>query len=139
MASLSRNRIVAIRIALVDDNLLFREAMREQLRREGDFDVVGEARSGMEAIDIAQRLRPDIMLLDISLSDLSGINVMKRLRLDNLSVSVIALSSYSEKHFVLEMLKAGARGYLCKIDGGDIANAVRAVASGEIYLSRATL
>jgi len=127
---------VTIRIALVDDNQPFRQAMHDKLKQDPEFDVLWEASSGTGALNIAHRLQPDVMLLDISLADMSGIDVMKQLNVDKSFIKVIALSTYNEKHFVLEMLKAGALGYVCKIDVNDIFAAIHAVARGEQYLSR---
>jgi two-component system NarL family response regulator len=127
---------VTIRIALVDDNQPFRQAMHEKLVQQSGFDILWEASSGAGALGTARRSPPDIILLDISLGDMSGIEVMNQLNVDRPGVKVIALSTYNEKRFVVEMLKAGARGYVCKIDANDIVEAIHAVARGESYLSR---
>lgn len=110
--------------------------MHEKLLQDPGFDIIWEAGSGGEALEIARRSPPDVMLLDISLGDMSGIEVTNQLTVDRPGVKVIALSTYNQKRFVLEMLKAGACGYVCKIDANDIVEAIRAVARGERYLSR---
>lgn len=124
-----------IRIALVDDNQPFRQAMHEKLMQYPEFAVIWEASSGTEALNSVGQSQPDVLLLDISLADMSGIDVMKLLNASTPSIKVIALSTYGEKHFVLEMLNAGASGYLCKIDARDVAAAINAVSQGNIYLS----
>jgi DNA-binding NarL/FixJ family response regulator len=127
---------VTILVALVDDNQPFRQALHEKLVEDPELEIIWEASSGAEALSIAHRSQPDVMLLDISLGDMSGIDVLKRLDVDRSRVKVIALSTYNEKRFVLEMLKAGALGYVCKIDANDVFAAIHAVARGENYLSR---
>lgn len=127
---------MAIRIILVDDHHLLREALREKLSKEADFDIVGEAGDGRSALQLIAELVPDIVLLDIGLPEMNGVEIATRIGADHPSVKIIALSMYSDKRFVMEMLKAGAAGYVTKTaDGMELLNALRAVATGKRYLS----
>lgn len=127
---------MAIRIILVDDHHLLREALREKLSKEADIDIVGEAGDGRTALRLIAELVPDIVLLDIGLPEMNGVEIATRIGNDHSTVKIIALSMYSDKRFVMEMLKAGAAGYVTKTaDGMELLNAVRAVAAGKRYLS----
>lgn len=126
---------MAIRIMLVEDHHLLREALREKLSREADLDIVGEAADGRSALRQLEELSPDIVLLDIGLPEMNGIEIATRIAANHPSVKTIALSMYSDKRFVVEMLKAGASGYVTKTaDGVELLNALRAVAAGKRYL-----
>lgn len=126
---------MAIRIILVDDHHLLREALREKLSREADLEVIGEASDGRSALRLVAEMAPDIVLLDIGLPEMNGIEIAARINADYSRVKTIALSMYSDKRFVMEMLKAGASGYVTKTaDGVELLNAVRAVAAGKRYL-----
>lgn len=123
-----------LRLVLADDHRMLREALAEMLAKEPEIEVAGEAGSGREALELVETLRPDVLVLDIGLPDMSGIEVAKRLRFSK--TRVLMLSAYADKRFVREALKAGAAGYVSKGAAGDeLANAVRAVARGDSYLS----
>jgi DNA-binding NarL/FixJ family response regulator len=123
-----------LRLVLADDHRMLREALAEMLAKEPELEVAGEAGSGREALEQVEALRPDVLVLDIGLPDMSGIEVAKRLRFSK--TRVLMLSAYADKRFVREALKAGAAGYVSKGAAGDeLANAVRAVARGDSYLS----
>jgi len=127
---------MTVRVVLVDDHRMVREALREVLTRVPDIEVVGEAGSGQEALDAAARCQPDVLVLDISLPDINGIEVATRLRDGGQAVKVVALSQFADKRFVTAMLRAGALGYVTKSAAGtELVLAIRAVAAGHGYFS----
>jgi DNA-binding NarL/FixJ family response regulator len=125
-----------IRVAVVEDQRLLRELLAALLERQADIEVVGTAETGKEAIEMSDSLRPDVLLLDIGLPDLSGIEVARIVREKAPRVRVIALSIHSEPHVVREILAAGARGYVLKSAAvSELIDALRTVMAGSIYLS----
>jgi two-component system NarL family response regulator len=126
---------VTIRIILVDDHQLLREALRDKLEKEVDIEIIGMASDGRAAIELIEASAPDIVLLDIGLPDMSGVEVSAWVNARCPAVKVIALSMYADKRFASEMLKTGARGYVTKTTGGDeLLKAIRTVAAGDSYL-----
>ena len=124
------------RILLVEDHRLVREAVRDALSREADFEVIGEVGSSQDAIARAQTLDPDVIVLDIGLPDFNGIELTHRLRQAGCTARIVALSAYAEKHFVTEMLRAGAAAYVSKNAAGtELFQAIRAVERGQNYVS----
>ncbi len=108
------------------------------LSAEKDMEIVGEAGNGREAVEQAEQLRPDIVVMDVAMPELNGIEATRRLATSMPHTRVIALSMHKDSVYVREILRAGARGYLLKDSGaGDLVSAIRAVASGESYLSPA--
>lgn len=125
-----------ISIVLVDDHSLLREALREKLAREPDFDVVGDAGSAGSALTMVAEMQPDVLILDITLPDQSGVEVAEAVRRLAPDTRIIAFSMHDEQHMVTAMLRAGAMGYVTKTaDRPSLLNAIRAVASGNEYLS----
>lgn len=115
---------------------MMRELLSALLARESDFQVVGEAASGREAVALAARLAPDVLLLDIGLPDLGGAEVARTLRKGGTPVKLLALSIHAERHAVQQMLSAGADGYVVKSSAlQELVQAIRAVAQGKVYLS----
>jgi DNA-binding NarL/FixJ family response regulator len=124
------------RILLADDHTLVRKGLRLLLEREPDFNVVAEAANGREAVDAAQQYRPDVVVMDIAMPLLNGIEATKRILADNQKLAIIILSVHSDEAYILRALKAGARGYLLKDSAeADLLTAVRAVASGKAFFS----
>lgn len=108
------------------------------LSAQADMEIVGEAGNGREAVELAEQLRPDIVVMDVAMPELNGIEATRRLLASTPHARVIALSMHKDSVYVREILRAGARGYLLKDSGaGDLVSAIRAVASGESYLSPA--
>ena len=108
------------------------------LDAEADMEIVGEAANGREAVDLAVQLRPDVVVMDVSMPELNGIEATRRLAASLPRARVVALSMHKDSVYVREILRAGARGYLLKDSGAaDLVAAIRAVASGESYLSPA--
>src|SRR5436305_13871784 len=127
-----------IRILLVDDHALVRQGFKLILAAQADMEIVGEAGNGREAIQIAEKLRPDTVILDVAMPELNGIEATRRLVAALPHTRVVALSMHKDSVYVRETLRAGARGYLLKDSpAGDLVMAVRSVASGESYLSPA--
>lgn len=126
---------MTIRVLLVEDHRLVREALRDTLAKEPDIAIVGEAGDGRTALDLAARIVPDVVVLDIALPDLNGIEVAARLLDLRPATRIVALSAYTDKRFVAEMLRAGASGYVTKSAAGtELVRAIRAVADGQGYL-----
>jgi DNA-binding NarL/FixJ family response regulator len=127
-----------IRILLADDHGVVRQGFKMILGAQADMEIVGEAANGREAVEQAERLKPDIVVMDVAMPELNGIEATRRLAESAPHVRVLALSMHKDSVYVRETLRAGARGYLLKDSGAnDLVAAVRAVASGEGYLSPA--
>jgi DNA-binding NarL/FixJ family response regulator len=124
-----------IRVLVADDHTIVRSGIRHVLESEQDFEVVGEAGSGMEAIALATTLQPDVVVLDISMPDLSGLEVAARLRGSG-TTRVLILSMHNNAEYVLESVRAGAHGYLLKDTAAtELRSAIRTVCRGESYFS----
>jgi DNA-binding NarL/FixJ family response regulator len=125
-----------IRVLVADDHMVVRSGIRHVLETESDMEVVGEAGSGSEALSLAARLQPDVVVLDISMPDQSGLEVAAHLRADSSSTRVLILSMHDNAEYVLESVRAGAHGYLLKDTAAtELRNAIRAVCRGESYFS----
>jgi two-component system NarL family response regulator len=127
---------MVIRVVVAEDHRMVRELLVALLAGEAGIAVVGQAANGLEAIEAAQALRPDLLVLDVSLPGLDGIEVARRLKKSQPELKVLALSIYAEKRFVRAMLRAGADGYLLKTSAvTELVDAIRAIARGKLYLS----
>ena len=125
-----------IRLLIADDHRLFRRGLCQICEAWSDFEVVGEAENGQEAVDLARRLKPDVILMDINMPILDGVQATRLITEDNPSVRVIILTMHRQDQYVFEAMKAGARGYLLKdIDQHELAGAVRAVYRGEAMIN----
>lgn len=124
------------RVVLADDHLLILAALRALLDRQPDIEVVGEAANGAELLDVVAAQVPDVVVMDIAMPVLNGVEVAKRLGAAHPGVRMLVLSAHADKRYVLGMLGAGAKGYLVKAAAGDeLPRAIRAVAAGDMYLS----
>src|ERR1051325_10683965 len=127
-----------IRILLADDHAVVRQGFKMLLSAQPDMEIVGEAGNGREAVELAEQLRPDIVVMDVAMPELNGIEATRRLAGSVPHTRVVALSMHKDSVYVREILRAGARGYLLKDSpAGDLVSAVRAVAAGQSYLSPA--
>ncbi len=126
---------MTVSILIVDDHGVLRAGLRALLNAEEDFQVVGEAASGQEAVRLATRLRPDVVLMDISLPDMDGLEVTRLLVQQLLGVCVLLLTVHEDEALVREALQAGAAGYVVKrAVESELIDAIRAVAAGHLYI-----
>jgi DNA-binding NarL/FixJ family response regulator len=127
---------MSVSILLVDDHRMMREGLRLLLDQESEFRVVGEAADGRMAVELARQLQPDVVIMDIGMPDLNGIEATRKMRDASGSSRIIALSTYSDKRYVLGMLGAGASGYVLKSAAAEeLVRAIQQVMCGEKYLS----
>lgn len=125
-----------IRILLADDHKIMRAGLRSLLEKHQNIEVVGEAENGRRAIQMTLEVKPDVVIMDVSMPELNGIEATRQITSSLPGTKVIALSMYSDKRFVVGMLQAGAVGFLLKdCASQDLARAITAVASGQNYLS----
>jgi two-component system response regulator NreC len=125
-----------IRILLADDHALVRHGFRMILAAQPDMEIAGEAGNGRDAVELAQKLKPDVVVMDVAMPELNGIEATRRIIELAPRARVLALSMHKDAVYVREILRAGARGYLLKDSAdADLIAAVRAVAKGEGYLS----
>lgn len=127
-----------LRLVLADDHNMMRSGLRLLLEREPDFSVVGEASDGREAIEVADAQSPDVVVMDVAMPNLNGIEAARRITASHSNTSVVILSMHSDESYVLRALNAGARGYLLKDSAeSDLIAAVRAVSEGKAFFSPA--
>lgn len=125
-----------IRILLADDHQLMRRGVRLMLEREPDLTVVGEASDGREALALAKSLKPELVVMDVGMPNLNGIEAAHQMTLDNPALAIVMVSMHSDETYILRALKAGARGYLLKDSAeADLIKAVHAVAGGKSFFS----
>ncbi len=125
-----------VRIILADDHTIMREGLCALLAKQQDFQIVAEAADGRTAVMLTQELSPDVVVMDINMPALNGIEATRQIITGNPGIKVIALSMYSEKPFVIEMLKAGASGYMLKDSAfEELVHAIYTVMQGQFYLS----
>ncbi len=124
-----------IRIVFAEDHVLVREGTRQLLDRHEDLEVIGEGADGIEAVELVRRLSPDIVLLDISMPRMNGIEATKRIKEFAPQTSILILTAYDDDQYVFALLEAGAAGYLLKdVSGDELVRAIRAVHAGEPVL-----
>lgn len=125
-----------ISVVLVEDHQMFREWLGHMISAAGDLTVTGETDNIADALDMIKRLRPDIAIVDLTLRGSSGLELVKNLKAQELDVPVLVLSMHDEELYAERVLRAGARGYICKSEASStVATAIRKVLSGEIYLN----
>ncbi|HEY6838590.1 MAG TPA: response regulator transcription factor [Geobacteraceae bacterium] len=127
---------MSIRILMADDHQIVRDGLRSLLERESDMEVVAEADNGRAAVRTALELLPDVVVMDIAMHDLNGVEATRQIIAAAPQVKVIGLSMHADKRYVMEMLKAGASGYILKDSAFDeLAGAIRAALANRTYLS----
>ena len=124
-----------LRIVLADDHVMLREGLKSLVNAQPDMEVVGEADDGRAALERAQELRPDVIVMDISMPELNGIQATEQLKGRSRGTKVLVLTAYDEVGYIRQLLEAGASGYvLKKAAAEELVKAIRAVAAGGVYL-----
>jgi DNA-binding NarL/FixJ family response regulator len=127
---------MGIKIILADDHQIIREGIRSLLDKEPDMEVIGEAKNGREAVDMVVSLLPDVVVMDIGMPDLNGMEATRHITEQASDVKVLALSMHSDRQFAAGILAAGASGYLLKDSAfEELSEAIRSVVRGQCYLS----
>ena len=124
------------RVLLADDHVMMRGGLRMLLEQNAELAVVGEAEDGRETVRLAKKLSPDVVVMDIAMPDMNGIEATRQIIAEHPGIKVIALSMHSDRHFVSEMLKAGATAYLlkqCAVD--ELITAIKTVLKNQTYIS----
>ena len=125
-----------MKVLLADDHKIVRDGLRNLLEKDPDIVVAGEAEDGREALQLVRKLSPDVVIMDIAMPELNGIEATRQILAEADEVKVVALSMHSDKRFVSEMLKAGASAYLLKDCAfEELITAIRTIMKGKIYLS----
>jgi DNA-binding NarL/FixJ family response regulator len=127
---------MSIKVLLADDHEIFREGIHSLLDKEPDIEVVGGAKNGKESVRLAQELKPDVVVMDITMPDLNGIEATHQIKKKVPSARVLCLSMHSDRKFVLEMFRAGASAYLLKNCAfKELTRAIHAVVANQFYVS----
>ncbi|MFZ5452609.1 MAG: response regulator [Thermodesulfobacteriota bacterium] len=127
---------MSIKLILADDHKIVRQGLRTLLEQESDLEVMGEAEDGRMAVRLVRELSPQVVIMDVGMPDLNGIEATRQVLAESPGVKVIGLSMHCDRRFVMNMLKAGASGYLLKDSAfEELATAIRMVLGGKIYLS----
>lgn len=125
-----------INIVIAEDHVMVRAGIRALLEKSGEIHVLGEASNGYEAVEMAREYKPDVLIMDIMMPRMNGIQAAKNIREMKLPTNILLLSMYSDEGFVLQALQSGVKGYVLKSSVGDeLIYAVRALANGQTYLS----
>ena len=125
-----------MKVLIAEDHGVVRQGSRALIETEPDLEVVGEARDGLEVVDLAKQLSPDVILMDITMSNLNGVEATRFILQSHPDIRIVALSVHFDKHFVMKMLRAGAFGYVLKTYLFDeVLRALRTVSAGQHYLS----
>jgi DNA-binding NarL/FixJ family response regulator len=128
--------MTTIRVLLADDHKIIRDGLKSLIDKEAGMEVIAEAENGRDAVRLAKKLRPNMVIMDVSMPNMNGTEATRRITEENLGVRVIALSMHTDRRFILGMLEAGASGYLLKDCAfEELATAIRQVAAGMTYLS----
>ena len=126
-----------INVLLADDHTVVRQGLRMLIEGEPDISVVGEAENGLQTVQMARKLRPDVVVLDVAMPHLNGLEVTRRITRDLPDTRVLVLSSYSDEEYVQQLTEQGASGYLVKqTAGNELIKAIREVISGHSACTR---
>lgn len=127
---------MSIRILLADDHTIVLQGLSRFLREQEGMEVVGQAKDGLATVELARELGPDIIIMDISMPGLSGVEATRRIHTEKPDIKIIGLSMHAAKRYVQEMYRAGARGYLLKdCDFDELVTAIQTVAAGGTYFA----
>jgi len=130
---------IPIRLVLADDHEIYRDGLKIMLRKQTDIEVIGEAANGKELVALTQMLKPDIILTDIVMPVMDGIEATRQLKAQYPSINIIALSMFDQDNLIIEMLESGAKGYLLKnADKSEIVEAIKSVFRDVPYYCRST-
>ena len=127
---------MGIRILVADNHGILRQGLQALIEKHSDMEVVGQADNGLEAVEMTRQLQPDVVLMDVTMPVLNGIEATRRIKSELPEVKILALSVHSKREFILDMVKSGASGYMlkeCVLD--DLVRAINTVAAGQTYLS----
>lgn len=128
--------MVKAQVLVVDDHTLVRDGIRALLALAMDIEVVGEASNGMEAIDKARELRPNLVLMDLAMPIMGGLEATRRIRKEFPDIKVLALTQYDDREYIVPVIEAGARGFISKMAAfSELSSAIQAVMNGGSYLS----
>jgi DNA-binding NarL/FixJ family response regulator len=131
-----RSEMSTIRILLADDHKIIRDGLKTLIEKEAGMEVIAEAENGRKTVRLAQKLHPNVVIMDVTMPDMNGIDATRKIMEETPGVRVIGLSMHSDRRYVLGMLEAGASGYLLKDCAfEELATAIRNVAEGNTYLS----
>lgn len=126
---------MAIKVLIADDHAIVRAGLRTLITAEGDLNLIGEATGGLEAIEKVRQLSPDVLVLDISMPDMDGIEVLRRLRSEQAGCSILILTVHEDEALLREAVKLGAAGYIIKHAAeSELINAIRSVIRGDLYI-----
>ena len=120
-----------IKLFIADDHELFREGLKSLLSREKDIEIVGSASDGLEAVNAVRRLKPEVVLMDVTMPNMNGIQATAKICSELPDIAVIVISMHNDRRFIAEALKAGARGYVLK----EMLDAIRTVSRNEVFFS----
>jgi len=124
-----------IKILIADDHLIIRQGLRLIIETENDFELVGEASDGAEALKLCKKLNPDVVLMDLRMPNMDGLTAIEKLRIEQPEIAVVILTTFNEDELMFRGLQAGARGYLLKdTDRSTLFDTIRAAARGETLL-----
>jgi two-component system, NarL family, response regulator NreC len=124
-----------IRVVLVDDHAVVRAGLKAVLNTASDIEVIGEARDGTEAVALAERLSPDVIVMDLAMGDTNGVDATRAITSRGLSARVLVLTMHAEEDYLLPVIEAGASGYLVKTAADrELVDAIRTVARGDVYV-----
>jgi DNA-binding NarL/FixJ family response regulator len=132
---MKRKDAMAITIMLAEDHAIMRAGLQHLIKDETDMEIIGEAENGTSAVELAAQLKPDIIIMDVTMPDMNGIDATYQIKAENPDIRIVALSAYETPDFVLGMLKAGAMAYLLKENlFDDLLKAIRSVMEDQCYL-----